>query len=73
MTTPNFSGEAKLFYLASDFDMLETGAYVTCAVTSERIPIDRLKYWSADLQEAYKDAETSTKRWLETRKSGTQA
>lgn len=65
MSTPDFSGEAKLFYLNSDFDMLETGAYVLCAVSGERIPLDRLKYWDADLQEAYKDAAASTKRRLE--------
>jgi len=27
--------------------------YVRCAVTDVRIPLDELKYWSVDLQEAY--------------------
>ena len=67
MNKHDFSGEAKLYYLSSDFDILETGAYVLCGVTGERIPLDRLKYWSADLQEAYKDAATATKRILEAR------
>jgi len=67
MSTPDFSGEAKLHYSASDFTIMETGAYVVCAVTGERIPLDKLKYWSADLQEAYRDAGVSTKRWLESR------
>jgi hypothetical protein len=26
---------------------------VRCAVTDVRIPLDELKYWSVDLQEAY--------------------
>jgi len=65
MTTPNFSGEAKLHYSNSDFTIMETGAYVVCAVTGDRIPLDRLKYWDADRQEAYKDAAASTKRRLE--------
>ncbi len=67
MSTPDFSGEAKLHYSASDFTIMETGAYVVCAVTGERIALDKLKYWSADLQEAYRDAGVSTKRWLESR------
>lgn len=65
MTTPNFSGEAKLHYSNSDFTIMETGAYVVCAVTGDRIPLDRLKYWDADRQEAYRDAAASTKRRLE--------
>jgi hypothetical protein len=28
-------------------------AQVRCAVTDARIPLDELKYWSVDLQEAY--------------------
>ncbi len=63
---PNFSGEAKVHYASSDFLIMEPGAYVLCAVTSERIPVDQLKYWSEDLQEAYVDAKASTKRWQET-------
>lgn len=62
---PNFSGEAKLHYSTPDFTILEAGAYVLCAVTGERIPLDRLKYWNADLQEAYKDGVTSAMRWKE--------
>lgn len=56
-------GEAKLRYHASDFEMLETGAYVLCATTGERIPLDRLRYWSAERQEAYKDAAASLFAW----------
>jgi hypothetical protein len=26
---------------------------VRCAITDARIPLDELKYWSVDLQEAY--------------------
>jgi len=63
MSTTHFSGEAKLHYGSADFTFMETGAYVLCAVSGERISIDRLKYWSSELQEAYRDAETSTQRW----------
>lgn len=64
--SPNFSGEAKLSYGDSDYMIMESGAYVICAVTGERIPLGSLKYWSGDLQEAYVDAAASLKRWQET-------
>ena len=60
-----FSGEAKLSYGDSDFLIMTPGAFVTCAVTGERIPLEQLKYWSAERQEAYKDAAASLKRWQE--------
>jgi len=46
-------GEAKLQYLDGDFRVISPGSYVRCAVTDARIPLDELKYWSVDLQEAY--------------------
>jgi len=58
-----FKGPATIHYGASDFTILETGAYVMCAVTGERIPLDCLRYWSADRQEAYKDAQASLAAW----------
>jgi hypothetical protein len=33
--------------------VVSPGTYVRCAVTDVRIPLDELKYWSVDLQEAY--------------------
>jgi len=50
---PSGSGEARVQYLDGDFRILSPGAYVRCAVTDARIPLDELKYWSVDLQEAY--------------------
>lgn len=49
-------GEAQLHFGSSDFTILEGGAYVICAVTSEHIPLEELRYWNDDRQEAYKDA-----------------
>lgn len=62
-TKPN--GEAKLSYGSSDYLILEMGNYVLCAVTGKKILIEQLRYWSADLQEAYIDAEASLNRWQE--------
>ena len=56
-------GEAKLHFGDSDFTIMESGAYVKCAVTKEHIPIERLKYWNAERQEAYKDAAASLEGW----------
>jgi len=61
----NQNGEAKLSYGSSDYLILEAGSYVICAVTGNKIPLDQLKYWSDEHQEAYIDAAASTKRWQE--------
>jgi len=53
------TGEAVIHYGSSDFTIMEGGAYVTCATTGEKIPLEMLRYWNAERQEAYKDAEAS--------------
>lgn len=58
-------GEAKLRFLDGDFEVLQPGAYVVCAVTGAHIPLDALRYWSVDLQEAYASAAIATKRMQE--------
>jgi hypothetical protein len=50
---PSGQGEAQLQYLDGDFRVISPGAYVRCAITGASIPLDELKYWSVDLQEAY--------------------
>lgn len=51
--------EAKLRYLDADFQILQEGDYVRCAVSGDPIRIDNLRYWSVDRQEAYKSAKES--------------
>jgi len=46
-------GEAKIRYLDNNLQVLSPGDHVLCAVTRAVIPLDELKYWSVDLQEAY--------------------
>ena len=58
-------GEAKLRFLDGDFEILQPGAYVVCAVTGAHIPLDALRYWSVDLQEAYASSAIATKRMQE--------
>jgi hypothetical protein len=61
-----FKGEAKLKYLDGEVQVLTPGDFVRCAVTGDAIPLDELRYWSVELQEAYVDAGASLKRYRET-------
>ena len=56
-------GLARLRYLDGDFQVLTPGSFVHCAVTGAEIPLDELKYWSVERQEAYVDAATSISRY----------
>ena len=52
---PGFIGgqEAVLDYGDGEFAVLKPGSFVRCAVTGARIPLEELRYWSVDLNEAY--------------------
>ena len=51
--------EAKIHYLDGTFRMLSAGDHVRCAITGAIIPLDELRYWSVERQEAYADASAS--------------
>ena len=51
--------EATLRYGTPEFTVVRPGTFVTCAVTGQRIPLDELRYWSVERQEAYVDAASS--------------
>jgi len=55
-------GEAVVEYLDGNLRVVKPGSYVRCAVTGERIPLDQLKYWSVERQEAYASPEAVLKR-----------
>ena len=44
---------AKIKYLPNNFQIIEAGDYVECAVTGMKIEIENLTYWNVELQEAY--------------------
>jgi hypothetical protein len=44
---------AKIKYLPNNFQVLEPGDHVICAVSGKSISLDNLNYWNVDLQEAY--------------------
>ena len=56
-------GEARLQYLDADFDVIKPGHFVICAVTQKKIPLEDLRYWCMDSQEAYFDAEAAFTQW----------
>ena len=62
MHDPRASGPAVLRYGTPDFQVLKPGAYVLCAVSGRRIPLDGLRYWSVALQEAYAGPEEAASR-----------
>ena len=44
---------AKLKYLPNNFEIIENGDHVICAVSGKKIPLQNLNYWNVDEQEAY--------------------
>ena len=44
---------AKLKYLPNNFDIVEEGDHVICAVSGKKISLQNLNYWNVDEQEAY--------------------
>jgi|TARA_B100001094_G_scaffold257115_1_gene256557 hypothetical protein len=45
--------KAKIKYLPNNFQIIESGDYVECAVSGKKIKIENLTYWNVDTQEAY--------------------
>jgi len=44
---------AKIKYLPNNFQILEKGDYVICAVSGKEIKLEDLQYWNVELQEPY--------------------
>jgi hypothetical protein len=49
-------GEAVVRYGPSKVRVLRPGSFVRCAVSGEAIPLEDLRYWSVERQEAYASA-----------------
>ena len=56
------TSKAEVRYLDGEFQVLSQGAWVLCEVTGQRIPLEELRYWSVERQEAYASAEAVHKR-----------
>jgi hypothetical protein len=59
---PIGAAEARVEFLDGDFRVIRPGAFVRCAVTGAPIPVEELRYWSVDRQEAYANPEAVLKR-----------
>jgi hypothetical protein len=57
--------EAQVRYGDNEITILRQGLFVRCAVTGANIPLDELRYWSVDFQEAYRGPEEALARWRE--------
>ena len=44
---------AKIKYLPNNFQIIEEGDHVICAISGKQISIENLNYWNVELQEAY--------------------
>ena len=44
---------AKLKYLPNNFEIIENGDHVVCAVSGKLISLENLNYWNVELQEPY--------------------
>jgi hypothetical protein len=61
-------GEARLRYLDGEFQVVQQGDFVRCAVTGDPINLPDLRYWSVELQEPYSTAQVSLQRVVAMRK-----
>ena len=58
-----FKKLAKIKYLPNNYEIIEDGDHVICAVSGKKISIKTLNYWNVDLQEPYYSyVEASIKR-----------
>ena len=45
--------KAKLKFYPNNFEIIEEGDFVVCAVSGKNISLSQLTYWNVELQEAY--------------------
>ena len=58
-----FKKLAKIKYLPNNFEVIENGDHVICAISGKKISLDQLNYWNVELQEPYFSyVEASNKR-----------
>ena len=48
-----FKKLAKIKYLPNNFQVIQDGDHVVCAISGKKIAIEDLTYWNVELQEPY--------------------
>ena len=44
---------AKIKYLPNNFEVIQDGDHVICAISGKKISLQKLTYWNVEKQEAY--------------------
>tara|TARA_B100000989_G_scaffold279595_1_gene242343 strand:+ start:8352 stop:8552 length:201 start_codon:yes stop_codon:yes gene_type:complete len=44
---------AKLRYMPNNYEIIEQGDHVICAISNKKILLENLNYWNVENQEAY--------------------
>ena len=60
--------KAKLKFSPNNFEVIEEGDYVVCAVSGKHISLNQLTYWNVELQEAYFSPKEAHQRYEELNK-----
>jgi len=60
--------KAKLKFNPNNFEILEEGDYVLCAISGKKISLKQLTYWNVELQEAYFSPKEAQQRYEELKK-----
>mgnify|MGYP001434434284 FL=1 len=60
--------KAKIKFNPNNFEIVEQGDHVICAVSGKKIPLQKLTYWNVELQEAYFSAKEAQQRYEELNK-----
>ena len=61
---------AKLKYLPNNFEVIQDGDHVICAISGKKIPLKDLNYWNVELQEAYYSPLEVNKRFKSLKNKG---
>ncbi len=48
-----FKKLAKIKYLPNNFEVIQDGDHVICAISGKKISLENLTYWNVEKQEAY--------------------
>jgi hypothetical protein len=59
------AGLAQIEFRHGEYRVIVPGSYVLCAVTGQRIPLQDLRYWNVERQEAYASPLAAAKRYEE--------
>ena len=60
--------KAKIKFNPNNFEIVEQGDHVICAVSGKKIPLQKLTYWNVELQEAYFSPKEAQQRYEELKK-----